>query len=1484
MPGSAFRPSAAHALPGDTIARVFTTAALNVFSGPAASCPTCSQSSPGVISGPHGVLDHVQNALRPTPTKSHYTFSLATAARIVNSISFLKKESMETKRHFVRVWVHEVYREVCDRLTEAPEVTEVYQLLMKTIRTSFRDKIHVIFDKICNEDGSKSSPRPNALGRGVMGQPTQPAKEQPAKEVAQESHVTEACLERVCWGVMGSLDTPAAERRYEELIDAAQLRQTVAAFVEEYNGQHKTQLNLVTFKYVVQHVSRICRILGRAGGHMMLVGVGGSGRRSLTHLAAHICGHRLVHPRIIARDGYSDLRRVLKDALIAAGVEEKATVVLVGDEVLQHPSILHLLNTLILTGDVPNLLSPEDHSYLLERVGFGKSGKDHLISPFLPSLLTTSSHLLNPLTNLTSPHPSLTPHLTPPSPPFISPPPSFPSPTHLTSLPHLPHPSLTPASHPSPSPHLPHLTPSPTLPPQLPPSLLTPQLPHPSSPPPPSPSPPPSPPSSHPSSPSSHPLFLLQRLRLYAEDRGVTETDLWHEQAQRVADLVHVVITAPPTPELRHVFASYPPSPPTSRRLFQGVPRPLHRRQTQVTAVKKKYLSGLDKLAFAASQISVMQEMLASLGPQIEEATQDVSKMMEIIEQESLEVEERRKLVSAEEEEAGVHAANARALQEECQAELNQAMPALHEAVEALNTLKPADITVVKSMKNPPQAIKLVMAAVCVMLEIKPEKMKNSSGKTIFEYWGPSKRLLGDMSFLQQLKDYDKDNIPEAVMDKINKEYVRLPEFDPASVAKASSAAEGLCKWIVAPKRERLAEAEEEVRERMGIVEGKRNELRQLEEKLENLQRRFSLACREKEKLENEQKLWPGGERSRWEGAAETAGAELLRLPGDTLLAAASLAYLPPHQPEIRERVLAEWSQAVLEAELEVTTPFSLVDILTPPLHVRAWGLEGLPTDAFSLQNATAIKHTVKWPYLVDPDEQGTRWLQLHEAANELVVLREQDFNAPASRPGGGAVAQITLLEDALARCIPKGRPVLLMDLAGDPPSQLADLDSPTKRPNQPLFPELPKGGVRVVTIGSLTLQYHPGFRLYLASRHARPSLSLETAASLTVVNFTVTVQGLHDNLRQILVRKERPELEDERQKLVLTTSSHQRALQDTEERILHTLSSAQGNILESEEAINILQETKQMSDEIKRKQEQCVETEAALLECCKQYESVSRPAASLYITLASLASVSPMYQFSLRWYVDLYVAVIDTTGKSSVLERRLSLLQEALVSRVHSAVVKGLAAPHRLPFTFLIALHALRVSGAVSPSVESALYRLASLSPAGCAPPPDWLAPPLAPAWPALLHLSTLPEFEGLSESLEKDAVGWVSLTSSALPEKSSLPRPWHRLQPVLWLLLVAALRLDKLTWAVRAIVGEILGAHFSSPPPVDVGVFLEAPVQPKSSSRAPAPARPPPPSCWSPRPGSTPWRRSCSWRLRGRRARSRTCRWDKDRWILGY
>ena len=64
-------------------------------------------------------------------------------------------------------------------------------------------------------------------------------------------------------------------------------------------------------------------------------------------------------------------------------------------------------------------------------------------------------------------------------------------------------------------------------------------------------------------------------------------------------------------------------------------------------------------------------------------------------------------------------------------------------------------------MKNPPAGVKLVMSAVCVMRDIKPDRVNDpsGSGKKIEDYWGPSKRLLGDMKFLDNLKEYDKDNI-----------------------------------------------------------------------------------------------------------------------------------------------------------------------------------------------------------------------------------------------------------------------------------------------------------------------------------------------------------------------------------------------------------------------------------------------------------------------------------------------------------------------------------------------------------------------------------------------------------------------------------------------------------------------------------------------------------------------------------------------------
>lgn len=69
-----------------------------------------------------------------------------------------------------------------------------------------------------------------------------------------------------------------------------------------------------------------------------------------------------------------------------------------------------------------------------------------------------------------------------------------------------------------------------------------------------------------------------------------------------------------------------------------------------------------------------------------------------------------------------------------------------------------------------------------------------------------------------------------------------------------------------------------------------------------------------------------------------------------------------------------------------------------------------------------------------------------------------------------------------------------------------------------------------------------------------------------------------------------RPELEEERNALILQSAANKRQLKETEDKILETLSSSEGNILEDETGIKILDSAKIMSDEIAKKQEVCME------------------------------------------------------------------------------------------------------------------------------------------------------------------------------------------------------------------------------------------------------------------------------------------------------
>lgn len=108
---------------------------------------------------------------------------------------------------------------------------------------------------------------------------------------------------------------------------------------------------------------------------------------------------------------------------------------------------------------------------------------------------------------------------------------------------------------------------------------------------------------------------------------------------------------------------------------------------SEVMKLKQRYEIGLEKLEYAAAQVATMQVELEALQPQLVVAGKDVDEMMVVIEHESVEVAETEKVVRLDEAVANEQAMAAKAIKDECDADLAVALPILEAAMAALDTL-----------------------------------------------------------------------------------------------------------------------------------------------------------------------------------------------------------------------------------------------------------------------------------------------------------------------------------------------------------------------------------------------------------------------------------------------------------------------------------------------------------------------------------------------------------------------------------------------------------------------------------------------------------------------------------------------------------------------------------------------------------------------------------------------------------------------------
>ena len=155
-------------------------------------------------------------------------------------------------------------------------------------------------------------------------------------------------------------DPKAAVKVYTELGDRAVLQKVMGGYLDDYNQMTTTPMSLVLFESAIEHIARISRIINQPYGNALLVGVGGSGRKSLTTMAVHIAEFSRFTIEITKSYGLSDWREDIKTMMNRAGVQNKPTVFVIDDTQIVRESFLEDINGILNTGEVANLFNSEE--------------------------------------------------------------------------------------------------------------------------------------------------------------------------------------------------------------------------------------------------------------------------------------------------------------------------------------------------------------------------------------------------------------------------------------------------------------------------------------------------------------------------------------------------------------------------------------------------------------------------------------------------------------------------------------------------------------------------------------------------------------------------------------------------------------------------------------------------------------------------------------------------------------------------------------------------------------------------------------------------------------------------------------------------------------------------------------------------------------------------------------------------------------------
>ncbi|XP_062864847.1 dynein axonemal heavy chain 6 isoform X2 [Trichomycterus rosablanca] len=1250
--------------------------------------------------------------LLPTPAKSHYVFNLRDLSKCVQGMLQCEPGTVQDQNQIFRLFCHECQRVFHDRLVNNEDKT--------------------YFNTMICEMASKY------FGINL-----------------ESSYLTN---HPIIFGDFIKVGAPKSDRVYEDLTDMDKIRNVLQEYLDDYNMTFSKEAKLVFFQDAVAHVSRIARMIRQERGNALLVGVGGTGKQSLTRLAAHMCGYRCFQIELSRGYSYDSFHDDLRKLYKMAGVEGQDMVFLFTDTQIVVEEFLEDINNMLNSGEVPNLFEKDELEQVLaatrpraKEAGIAEGNRDEVFQYFI-SRVREKLHIVL--------------CMSPVGDAFRSRCRMFPSLVNCCTIDWFvqwPHEALLSVSQ-----------------------------------------------------------SFFQNVDFGSEEMKSCLSQMCVEIHMSVTDMAERFYS-----ELRRRYYTTPTSYLELINLYLGM---LGTKRQQLEVARDRVKNGLTKLLETNELVDKMKVDLSALEPVLKQKSIDVNALMEKLTVDQEKADQVRSVVKEDEALAKVKAEETQAIADDAQRDLDEALPALEGANKALDALDKADISEIRVFTKPPDLVMTVMEAVCILLNSKTD-------------WASAKQVLGDSNFLRKLMEYDKDNIRPQILQKLQR-YVQNPDFVPEKVEKVSKACKSMCMWVramglysrvlkeVGPKREKLATAQAELDATMTTLREKQEKLREVENQIRVLQEQFNSSVAEKEELAKtmaltEARLGRSGkltsaladERVRWQESIAMFELEINNVIGNVFIAAACVAYYGAFTSHYRQLLIERWISCCQGLGIPISSNFSLIGILGDPYEIRQWNSEGLPRDNVSTENGILVTRGRRWPLMIDPQDQANRWIRAKEAKNGLKVIKLTDAGFLRTLENAIRLGMPVLLEELKETLDPALEPVLLKQT-------------------------FVSGGRTLIRLGDSDIDYDKNFRFYMTTKMANPHYLPEVCIKVTIINFTVTKSGLEDQLLSDVVRLERPELEEQRNQLIVRINADRNQLKAIEDRILKLLFTSEGNILDNQELIHTLQESKVTSEAIKSRLEEAEATEQMIDTAREKYRPVATQGSVMYFVIASLSEIDPMYQFSLKYFKQLFNNTIETSEKHSELSARLQILLDQTLLSSYTNVSRGLFEQHKAIYSFMLCVEIMMQRGEITAHEWFYFLRGAGAGDKDSSVKADvpWLSDSM---WKTCCDLeSRLPCFRGIKKEIVSAplTVQLGRLEVALNPEHcegdvtdlqqysedSSVDRQpegtghWmEQLGPFQKLLLIKSFSEEKVVLAVTEFVIISLGKQFVENPPVDLATL---------------------------------------------------------------